>query len=918
MNTSLINTAGIQYVRDHLAHLPRPDRAANQAMGQWLAQYHVQLPPEQIDVVTLHLHPHQPGHYQAQIIQRASLTQAVLSNWQGESANDLFAALIQQPWAGQWPSGSTFELVEKLPEQPLTDNSGWFQVFNGLFRRTEPPRYDDSTRLDVPAEALQRYLQNLDFHQRYLQMLERYWNEHLAEHRLSCKLSLVAACNKQVAEGSLSEAARRLVWRAAELLPRGSGLRLSTLNIYGYAATDLLYLNESASDLTVLYMPGNSSPLLEFASEDQLKDWIGVQCQDPARRERLKQHFRLADRPQGVDFSGLDTALEGLGAYPEWHHLPPEHGPFNDDGTWPPRTYVNYRPGKYNPHLRGDLFQAMAERQRQRSFDDAQWLITSQAEVDQRKWRDYLNATLNLVLPMSFVVPGLAPLLALGGIVQLGIGLDDAINGKTLQRQLEGVADVSYGLFNAAPLVGSALKKAEALFQSWQDGFVLPREVNGQWGYPLSPLDAPRLPDIDVAPYFQQPTRIEPLPGADHDVAQAVYRRAQYNGHLDRLSGCLEPYPGYIEELELVYDLERDRFIDQAQLNEVEPNLYEAEPGTGNLRLAHPGRSVNNASRRASLLALGVDLPLPLPVPAVWPDDAQAIPRQILSLWVGDQRLPAKVLEGLANNARCLQDSTYRYRLFLSEASLQAYTDNLLQLSIKAPGIEVQPLERQAFFEQFMQSDNYAQYQAALDGNGGVARNYASACDVLRYPMLHSEGGLYMDVDDRLLTLRESTGEVSHAAALDSVELNTSADGLLLHPAMQNEGLNMHCLYNTSMIGSHAGNPTLLAISEEMHARYLATPDAYRFRPDRVADPRGFLHFASELSRLTGPALFTDVVERQLPELRMLRQLSNLYLIPLINSTSHIDLAGFTAVRDARLPLVRVAKVGHLGSWGHS
>lgn len=130
---------------------------------------------------------------------------------------------------------------------------------------------------------------------------------------MSAKLGFVAACNKQVAEGSLSDAARKLAWQAAGLMPRSSRLRLSTLSIYGYAATDLLYINDADSDLTLLYMPGNSSPLLEFASAVQLKDWVGRQCQDPLKREALKQHFNLADAPDGLDFSGLDTALAGLG-----------------------------------------------------------------------------------------------------------------------------------------------------------------------------------------------------------------------------------------------------------------------------------------------------------------------------------------------------------------------------------------------------------------------------------------------------------------------------------------------------------------------------------------------------------------------------------------------------------------------------
>ena len=64
----------------------------------------------------------------------------------------------------------------------------------------------------------------------------------MGAHRLACKLNFIAACNKQVSEGSLSEAARKLLWQAADLMPRVDKLRMSTLSIYGYAATDLLYL----------------------------------------------------------------------------------------------------------------------------------------------------------------------------------------------------------------------------------------------------------------------------------------------------------------------------------------------------------------------------------------------------------------------------------------------------------------------------------------------------------------------------------------------------------------------------------------------------------------------------------------------------------------------------------------------------
>jgi len=701
-----------------------------------------------------------------------------------------------------------------------------------------------------------------------------------------------------------------LASRAPVAAQRCAALRASLLNIYGYAATDLLCLHDTHSDLTVLHVPGNSSPLLEFASQDLLRDWVGEQCKDEVKRRHLKRHFRLADAPQGIDFSGLDTALEGLAVYPHSHTLPPEHGFFNDDGKWPPRTYVNYRPDTYSPALDGDLFQTLAERQRQRSLDDADFLITSSEEVRKRRWRHYLDNALALLLPLSFVVPGLAPLLAVGGIVQLGLGLDEAINGKTLEDKQDGVGDIAYGLFNALPGVVAVASETDALFQTWRDGFVVPTRLNDQIGYPLSPLDPPRLPNMDIAPSFNRRLRIEPLPEGDPDVAAAVSRHPRYDGNNDMLRGYFEPVPGYLDPIDLVYDMETNLFVPEEDLNEVEMRYYEAEPGTGNVRPANPAnREVTHAMRTATLRALGIDLSLPIELPPLLPEGATPIPKQITALWVGDKRIDAQVLDNLAHNAQALGDSPYRYRLMLSNRSAEAFAYNLAQLNSRAPRLDVLVLEEQDFYRAFEQSTGYAQYQAAL-ADGGSASNYASAADVLRYPMLHSEGGLYMDVDDALL-LHPDTGK----AALDSVELTTNATGLLLQPPVQNELMGLDSAYNNSMIGSHAGNPTLLAVSQEMRGRYLRLLEPYPIRPDRMANPASFRHYAKQISWLTGPDLMTDVVDRTLPDLYTLRQLAHLYMMPRINSYQFVDLDALNALRTARLPLARVAQIGKLHSW---
>ena len=188
-------------------------------------------------------------------------------------------------------------------------------------------------------------------------------------------------------------------------------------------------------------------------------------------------------------------------------------------------------------------------------------------------------------------------------------------------------------------------------------------------------------------------------------------------------------------------------------------------------------------------------------------------------------------------------------------------------------------------------------------------------------PPIDSEGGIYMDVDDSLLAVGEypyvAAGQPlgNPGEAIEQVELSTRDDGLLLFPPMSNEKLGMNWQFNTSVIGSHANNPTLRAISEEMRSRYLAEPGFYASRPSLRQDPQGFYRYAAKLNRLTGPGLLTDVVDRQLPTLKLLRQITNLYQMPRINAGLYVDLGRYRAVSRQLLPFNRLVRVGGNHSW---
>ncbi len=912
MKPLFVNDAGVRYVRDHLKDFPRPDHAAAEAIRKWARKRGQALDPDRTDVVVLH-HQWRHGIGDVGVVaQKMTLTQAVLANWQGESANNLIGAAFGQPWAGSFPDSQRITLVERLDPPGALQSGTGYSVYNGLFRQTNPVEYSARSHVQLAAEDFQQFIWDLDFHSAYRAMLDTYWRAREASHRLAAKLAFITACNKQVAEGSLADDARRLAWRAAGLENAPRPIHSRFLSIYGYVATDLLQITDSGSGQTLLYIPGNAAPLHSFADQQSLQDWIARQCRAPDTRAALQQHFALADLPDGLDFSGLATALDGLAAYPAANNLPSNRAGFTNEGVWFPHTYVNYKADTYSPLIEGDLFQALTHQQRKRSYEDADYRITSDGDVTKARWRGYLNSAINLLAPLAIVLPELAPIFALGGVAQFGLGLDQAINGRDQQERAEGVGTASFGLLNALPLVHAGLSKGPALFRIKSENFVMPREVNGQLGYPLSPITPPHLPDEDIAPYFHFPDGIAPAAGADPLTHGAISRLPRYDGGPDLLAASVGGY-----NTAMVYDLESDAFILEEDINAVEPRHYIAQADSRDLREVNVrNRTVTDDMRMATLRALGVDLHLPVQMPTTPVAGARAIPKQFHSLWVGDKVIDIELLNNLGKNAEQLQGSQYRLQLYLSNATPSAYAENLRLLGEHAPGVTVAPLEQQDWYARFRNGPYHAQYQAAIEGG-----NFSSASDVLRYPMLHSEGGIYMDVDDTLLAAGEHpytrNGQAfgSPGEALDDVELNCTDDGLLLFPPMSNEKLGMNCQFNSSLIGSHAGNPTLVAISEEMRMRYLAEPGFYDSRPSLQDDPEGFYRYASQLNRLTGPGLLTNVVDQRLPALGILRQITNLYQVPRINAFQYVDLDAYRAALRQLLPFNRFIRVGGQHSW---
>ena len=892
-------------VRQALQDFPRPDQLAEQTLRKWLAPQGIALSPLEIDVLTFHyqLEPLGEGRTRfrenAVISQQMNLVEALLGNWQGEPAEG-YSGFHYGDWAGLPPHGP-LTLVERLEPHSELSNASPYLVFNGLYRRTQPPRYAPDTRLPVRAEDFHAFLWSLSFLNSFKQRLEAYWEQHLPDYQKALRIAFIAACNQQMLEGSLSETQRQLAWRAGGLLPRGD-LRLSMLNVYGYSATDILLIRPGGGPELLLYIPGNASPFHGFADESAMQHWFAAQCQEAHKREALLAHFARADWPDGLDFSGLRTALTGLGLYPSPHRFNPWHPGFATSGFWDPQQVIGYRPETYSPLITTELFEYLALRRQDRTYADADAQITSNYDINKARWSSYLQLASAILTPLVIVLPELTPLLIGGGLAQFSLGLDQAINGKSLGEKADGAANQAFGLFNALPTAANAIGRPAAVFRYTRPGFFSPARLSEMLGAPIGAApEAPALDSVEMA--FREQAVVSNTTGA------LVTRVDENLRH--RFMAWLQTRDGLVSEW-VEYEFSSDSFIRSRDNQWAAPSRWRvANQGDTALSLSTERRVATDQQRVATLHALGIDLDLPVDYSLYTQQQTMPLAKLISSVWVGDQPLQGQFLETLVHNAQVARASGYRLQIFLSRQHPASYEFNLRTLGARAEGAQVLTLEHQGFFQEFSRSVYYPQYLDALQGKNGVGRNFASACDILRYRLLRYYGGLYLDADDRLL----SASAAEARPPLANCTLQVTPDGLLLAPPVSNDQLGMYIKFNSSMIASHPNNPTLDAISEEILRRYHLAPDFYHSRPDPKLQPLPFQAYARRLNLISGPGALNDVIDERLPLLRQLREICHLLVSPVYDLHATLNLRQFSEVLREQVPLDRIAHMGQQHSW---
>ncbi|WAH57292.1 hypothetical protein LZ023_30580 [Pseudomonas silvicola] len=275
---------------------------------------------------------------------------------------------------------------------------------------------------------------------------------------------------------------------------------------------------------------------------------------------------------------------------------------------------------------------------------------------------------------------------------------------------------------------------------------------------------------------------------------------------------------------------------------------YRLDRDTGQFIASREGtRLADAAEQQRARRALGCP-DRPAFSPATRPLGTDVVPAHVHQVWIGDaQTLIDTHQAALVNNMLQLRGRPTAHTVHFLARGGDTHTARQLQvLQQRFKGVAFEALEDDAFFQAFLASPHAEPFNFFLQPG---SRNYAAACDVLRYRLMFAKGGVYLDMDDKLLKplpiLRIRPGDVMTGGAVNHVLLGLDA------------------MPNNSHFATLAQNPLLDAISQELLRRFATAREHLAARPFDLAP--GMRDYMTRISTTTGPGLFNDVVRLAQP-----------------------------------------------------
>lgn len=311
------------------------------------------------------------------------------------------------------------------------DNADLLDLYGGFYTAgPETENFDATNEVRLHGNEVLNDFWNINFSERYRNALQTFWSRHASEFRTLAKCSFLHKAIEARDLGHLSDQDFQAVINALcgpltwpvnlHTLQReaepGHGLRVCRLEIDGHVATNMLRIIDSQGR-QIVYVPGNSDAFHVLDTPAALHWWALQQLKDNVPRERLLDHFQLADRHSiSENINDLTDRLVNTWSHSD-HHL------------------VNSR----ERAITGDAFTWLRDSTRDAMFAEADLSLTSNGDLRKKLWIGYLSAGLKVFAPMAMVGwPVALPVIG-ASLANMGLNIDKAVIGKTAGERKEGV-----------------------------------------------------------------------------------------------------------------------------------------------------------------------------------------------------------------------------------------------------------------------------------------------------------------------------------------------------------------------------------------------------------------------------------------------------------------------------------------------
>jgi hypothetical protein len=365
------------------------------------------------------------------------------------------------------------------------DNSDMLDVDGGFYTAgPDVEDFDETNEVRLHGNEVLKDFWATNFADLFNQKVASFWKKHTRTFRSLAKCTFLAQAMEDREGGRLSDDNFRTVIKAVagnvswpvtlqmleEDAAPAKGMSLSLLKVGGYVATDILCIADG-NGRKILYTPGEVWGLHAFETARDLHWWVLSQTRKPADRKRFLAHFQVADHDVMEDTSWRDAAKSswlsvlnpGVNLVVEIFRPPHvENVGLNHVldllvSTWDcaDHSLIEHT----SDTLKNDAFTFLASATHTRMISDATFMMHTNGDLRKKLWVGYLNAFGRMFGPMAAVGWPVALAVVGAGIANVGLQIDQAVNGKTPGERKAAVTGAIFAtidtLFNATFLKGS-------------------------------------------------------------------------------------------------------------------------------------------------------------------------------------------------------------------------------------------------------------------------------------------------------------------------------------------------------------------------------------------------------------------------------------------------------------------------------